>query len=35
MKDLTPIDLKGVIDDVKAEGKSRRVLWQDSESILF
>jgi len=35
MKDLTPIDLKSVIDDVKAEGKSRRVLWQDSESIAF
>jgi 3-hydroxyanthranilate 3,4-dioxygenase len=35
MKDLIPIDLKRVIDDVKAEGKSRRVLWQDSESIAF
>ena len=32
---LVPIDLTGVIDDVKAEGKGRRVLWQDSESIAF
>ena len=35
MEKLIPIDLKGVIDDVKAEGKGRRVLWQDSESIAF
>ena len=35
MKELIPIDLTGVIEDVKAEGKSRRVLWQDSESIAF
>ncbi len=35
MKKLIPIDLKDVIEDVKAEGKSRRVLWQDSESIAF
>ena len=35
MQKLIPIDLKGVIDDVKAEGKGRRVLWQDSESIAF
>jgi 3-hydroxyanthranilate 3,4-dioxygenase len=35
MKQLIPIDLKTIIDDVKAEGKSRRVLWQDSESIAF
>ena len=35
MKDLIPIDLKAVVDEVKAEGKGRRVLWQDSESIAF
>ena len=35
MEKLIPIDLTGVIEDVKAEGKSRRVLWQDSESIAF
>ena len=35
MEKLIPIDLTGVIDDVKAEGKGRRVLWQDSESIAF
>src|SRR5258708_4884269 len=35
MKELIPIDLKNIVDDVKAEGKGRRVLWQDSESIAF
>jgi 3-hydroxyanthranilate 3,4-dioxygenase len=35
MEKLVPIDLNGVIDDVKADGKGRRVLWQDSESIAF
>ena len=35
MKQLIPIDLKDIVDDVKAEGKGRRVLWQDSESIAF
>ncbi len=35
MQKLIPIDLTGVIEEVKAEGKSRRVLWQDSESIAF
>ena len=35
MKELIPIDLKGIIEEVKAEGKGRRVLWQDSESIAF
>ena len=35
MKQLVPIDLKEIVDSVKAEGKSRRVLWQDSESIAF
>ena len=35
MEKLLPIDLKGVIDEVKNAGKTRRVLWQDSESIAF
>lgn len=35
MKELVPIDLEAVVEEVKAEGKGRRVLWQDSESIAF
>lgn len=35
MKELQPIDVKAAIDEVKAKGKTRRVLWQDSESIAF
>jgi 3-hydroxyanthranilate 3,4-dioxygenase len=35
MEELRAIDLKGIVDEVKAEGKGRRVLWQDSESIAF
>ena len=35
MEKLIPIDLAGVVEEVKAEGKGRRVLWQDSESIAF
>ena len=35
MKELIPIDLKEIVENVKAEGKGRRVLWQDSESIAF
>jgi 3-hydroxyanthranilate 3,4-dioxygenase len=35
MKQLIPVDLKEIVESVKAEGKSRRVLWQDSESIAF
>ena len=35
MEKLIPIDLTGSIDELKAEGKTRRVLWQDSESIAF
>lgn len=35
MKDLSPIDLKAIVEDVKAEGKGRCVLWQDSESLAF
>src|SRR5688572_21736493 len=35
MKHLIPIDLAAVVDEVKAEGKGRRVLWQDSESLAF
>ena len=29
------MDVTRVIEEVKAEGKTRRVLWQDSESIAF
>ncbi|HWP57713.1 MAG TPA: hypothetical protein VNL14_07490 [Candidatus Acidoferrales bacterium] len=32
---LIPIDLEQIVAEVKAEGKKRRVLWQDSESIAF
>jgi 3-hydroxyanthranilate 3,4-dioxygenase len=35
MKQLISIDLKNIVEDVKAEGKGRRVLWQDSESLAF
>src|ERR1044071_8135552 len=35
MEKLIPIDFAGVIQEVKAQGKTRRVLWQDSESIAF
>jgi 3-hydroxyanthranilate 3,4-dioxygenase len=35
MKELIPIDLKEIVENVEAEGKGRRVLWQDSESIAF
>ena len=35
MKQLIPIDLASVVDEVKAEGRGRRVLWQDSESLAF
>ena len=35
MKQLTPIDLKDIVEEVKNEGKGRRVLWQDSESLAF
>ncbi|HEY6366690.1 MAG TPA: hypothetical protein VI585_18055, partial [Candidatus Binatia bacterium] len=35
MEKLVPIDFTDVIEEVKAEGKTRRVLWQDSESIAF
>jgi 3-hydroxyanthranilate 3,4-dioxygenase len=35
MEKLVPIDVMGVIESVKAEGKTRRVLWQDSESLAF
>ncbi len=33
MKELTPIDLKEIVENTNAEGKGRRVLWQDSESL--
>lgn len=35
MEQLIPIDLKDIVEKVKAEGKGRRVLWQDSESLAF
>jgi 3-hydroxyanthranilate 3,4-dioxygenase len=35
MKDLVPFDLKDVVESVKTQGKERRVLWQDSESLAF
>ena len=35
MEKLIPIDVAAAIEDVKAHGKTRRVLWQDSESIAF
>src|SRR5258706_7187804 len=35
MEKLIPLDLTAVVEEVKAEGKTRRVLWQDSESIAF
>ncbi len=35
MKELTPIDLNGIVEAVKAEGKGRRVIWQDAESLAF
>lgn len=35
MKDLLPVDLNEAMRSVGAEGKGRRVLWQDSESIAF
>jgi len=35
MEQLIPIDLKETVENVKTEGKGRRVLWQDSESLAF
>jgi 3-hydroxyanthranilate 3,4-dioxygenase len=35
MKDLVAVDLHAAIQSVREEGKGRRVLWQDSESIAF
>ena len=35
MKELIPIDINRIIEEVKQQGQSRRVLWQDSESIAF
>jgi 3-hydroxyanthranilate 3,4-dioxygenase len=35
MKELIAIDLKGMVEEVQTEGKGRRVLWQDSESLAF
>jgi 3-hydroxyanthranilate 3,4-dioxygenase len=35
MENLVPIDLEQIIQQVKAGGKKRQVLWQDSESLAF
>ena len=35
METLAPLDFKQIIESAKAEGKGRRVLWQDSESLAF
>ena len=35
MKELSPIDLNKVVENVRSEGKTRCVVWQDSESIAF
>lgn len=35
MEKLIPIDFKEIVEEVKAEGKGRRVLWQDAESLAF
>lgn len=35
MKELTAIDLNGIVEATKAQGLGRQVLWQDSESLAF
>jgi 3-hydroxyanthranilate 3,4-dioxygenase len=35
MKELKAIDLQELVAGIKSEGKSRCVIWQDSESIAF
>jgi 3-hydroxyanthranilate 3,4-dioxygenase len=35
MEKLVPVDLNTIIQKVKNKGKSREVLWQDSESLAF
>jgi len=35
MKELNAVDLDQAIQEVKASGKGRHVLWQDSQSIAF
>ena len=35
METLAPLDFKQIIENAKAEGKGRRVLWQDSEFLAF
>lgn len=35
MRELVPIDLMDAIESLKAEGRGRQILWQDSESIAF
>ncbi|TAJ80241.1 3-hydroxybutyryl-CoA dehydratase, partial [bacterium] len=35
MKELTAVDLEGIIETTSAAGQGRQILWQDSESIAF
>ncbi|HXG50647.1 MAG TPA: 3-hydroxybutyryl-CoA dehydratase [candidate division Zixibacteria bacterium] len=35
MEPLIAVDLKRLVDNVKSAGQSRRVIWQDSETIAF
>ncbi len=35
MKQFSPVDLNKIIENVQSEGKTRCVVWQDSESIAF
>lgn len=35
MKELSAVDLDEIIKTTSSEGKGRRILWQDSESIAF
>ncbi|MBI2210237.1 MAG: 3-hydroxybutyryl-CoA dehydratase [Deltaproteobacteria bacterium] len=35
MKELVAVDLEKVVQATSSEGKGRRILWQDSESIAF
>ncbi len=35
MQELIPVDVQQIIENLKAEGKTRKVLWQDSESLAF
>jgi 3-hydroxyanthranilate 3,4-dioxygenase len=35
MDKLIPVDLRQIVESLESEGKGRRVLWQDSESLAF